>query len=80
MAAPKAKKPSAKGTPPTPATPSPVVGNNTTKPEAGELVPLNFKTDPEFRKEFKSFAVMHDMSMVELLRASFAFYKQHKGG
>lgn len=79
MAKPSAKKPT-KGIPPTTATAAPVVGNNTMKPEAGELVPLNFKTDPEFRKEFKSFAVMHDMSMVDLLKESFAFYKQHKGG
>lgn len=80
MAAPSKKpKPAGKGLPPTPAT-THVVGNNTTKPEAGELVSLNFKTDSEFKRELKSFAAEHDMSMVTVLKESFALYKRQKGG
>ncbi len=80
MAAPSKKpKPTSKGLPPKPAD-SHVVGNNTTKPEAGELVSLNFKTDSEFKRELKSFAAAHDMSMVDVLKASFAMYKANKGG
>lgn len=72
------KKPSTKGAPPKPAE-SPVVGNNTTKADAGELVPLNFKTDPEFRRELKSFAAEHDMSMVAVIKEAFAMYSKSKG-
>ncbi|MCO7217106.1 hypothetical protein [Halomonas sp. OfavH-34-E] len=80
MAAPSKKpsKPTGKGLPPTPAQ-SHVVGNNTTKPEAGELVSLNFKTDSEFKRELKSFAAEHDMTMVGVLKEAFAMYKASKG-
>ncbi len=68
-----------KGTPPASNAAAHVVGNNTTKPEAGELVPMNFKVDSELKKDFKMFAAMHDMSMVDLLKEAFALYKEHKG-
>lgn len=72
-------KPSSKGAPPTAATPGTVVGNNTAKPESGEKVPLNFRVDPEMRREFKAFAVEHDMQMVDVLKEAWAAYKREKG-
>lgn len=79
MAGPSKNRPSKGKAPESPADTN-VVGNNIDKPGSGEMVPLNFKTDPEFKKAFKTFAVGHDMSMVDLLKESFEFYKQHKGG
>lgn len=69
-----------KGEPPQQNTHAGVVGNNIKKPAAGELVPLNFKIDAEWKKEFKTFATAHDLSMVDLLKNTFEFYKQNKGG
>jgi len=79
MFGPKQNRPR-KGEAPKAAEDTHVVGNNTDKPSAGEMVPLNFKTDAEFKKAFKTFAVGHDMTMVDLLKESFEFYKEHKGG
>lgn len=73
------KKPNSKGAPPSLETPGPVVGNNTSKPEAGETVPLNFRVSPEMRREFKAFAAEHDMKMVEVLEDMWKSYKQAKG-
>lgn len=41
----------------------------------GELIGLNFKIEPEFRREFKTYAAEHDLSMVDLLKESFALHK-----
>ena len=41
----------------------------------GELIGLNFKIEPEFRREFKTYAAKRDISMVDLLKESFALYK-----
>lgn len=54
--------------------------HNLQKPEAGELVPMNFKVSPEFKKEFKGFANDHDLTMVDLLKAAYELYKHQKGG
>jgi hypothetical protein len=62
-----------KGTPPPEEKPS----NNLTKTASGATVPLNFKVAPEFRREFKTFAAMHDISMVELLEKCFDHYKEN---
>lgn len=78
MAAPSKKPTPGKGLPPKP-NETHVVGNNTDKPEAGELVSLNFKTDSEFKRDLKSFAAEHDMSMVGVLKEAFAMYKANKG-
>lgn len=78
MAKPNLKR-SSKGAPPTANSPSPVVGNNTSKPEAGEKVPLNFRVSPEMRRDFKAFAVEHDMQMVEVLEKAWETYKATKG-
>tara|TARA_R110002033_G_scaffold171199_1_gene218025 strand:- start:8481 stop:8729 length:249 start_codon:yes stop_codon:yes gene_type:complete len=82
MAAPSKKptKGSGKGEPPQQDTHNGVVGNNIHKAAAGELVPLNFKIDAELKKEFKTFATAHDLSMVDLLKNAFEFYKENKGG
>jgi hypothetical protein len=56
------------------------VVHNLKKPQSGELKPLNFKVDPEYHREFKSYAVSHGMTMVDLLRESFELVKEHRGG
>jgi hypothetical protein len=38
---------------------------------------LNFKVDPDFKKEFKNFATDNDLSMHDLLLKVFDFYKIH---
>ena len=61
--------------------PPPVaVVHNLKKPESGDLKPLNFKVDPEFHRQFKSYAASHGISMVELLREGFALVREHRGG
>lgn len=56
------------------------VVHNLKKPQSGDLKPLNFKVDPEFHREFKSYAASHGVSMVELLREGFDLVKEHRGG
>jgi len=56
------------------------VVHNLKKPESGALKPLNFKVDPEFHREFKSYAASHGISMVDLLREGFDLIKEHRGG
>lgn len=41
----------------------------TAKPD-GKLVPLCFKVDPEFKRDFTVFAAQNDLKLVELLRAA----------
>lgn len=79
MAAPStpAKKNIKKGTPPGQNT---APTNNTNKAPSGEQVALNFKVDAEYRKDFKLFAGMHDLTQKELLEAAFQMYKESKGG
>lgn len=71
------KKPSRKGVAPSAVT---TPTNNTNKATSGEIVALNFKVDAEYRKDFKSFALMHDLTQKELLEAAFQMYKESKGG
>lgn len=59
-----------KGTPPND------VSTNLVKPNDGQLVPLHFAVPIEFRREYKTFAAEHDISMVQLLQRSFELYKQ----
>jgi hypothetical protein len=51
--------------------------DNLLKPASTETVALNFHVDPEFKKEFKLYAVEHKPSMLQLLRDCFDFYKKH---
>ena len=39
---------------------------------------LNFKVDPEFKKEFKGFAVAQGMSMTDLLKEGFTLSKKKR--
>lgn len=55
------------------------VGNNTAKVGNYDLVPLNFKVDAEFKRDLKSFAASHDMSMVDVMKLAFEDYKKNKG-
>ena len=60
--------------------PSPVAAvHNLKKPQSGALKPLNFKVDPEFHRQFKTFAALHGISMLELLREGFDLVKAHRG-
>lgn len=45
-------------------------------PEKGTS--LNFKVDPEFKKEFKGFAVAHGISMTDLLKEGYALSKKER--
>ena len=56
---------SRKGTPP------PAPASNLRKPTPDELIPLNFKVPAEFARDFKVYAAMHDMKLIDLLKASF---------
>jgi len=49
--------------------------DNLSRPETGELKPLNFKVAAEFHRAFKTFAAAHDLSMVQLLREGFDLVK-----
>lgn len=64
-----------KGLPPK-GTPPKASNHNLNKPAQNDLVPLNFKVPPEFAKDFKVFAAMHGMKLVDLLKASFDTYKR----
>lgn len=39
---------------------------------------LNFKVTPEFKKEFKGYAVSRGISMVDLLKEGFALSKKRR--
>lgn len=48
---------------------------NTRKREAGNLVDLNFKVTPEFKREFKLWAASHDLKQKEVLEEAFKALK-----
>ena len=52
---------------------------NLDKPEPTSLKPLNFKVPAAFHREFKSYAVQHDMTMLDLLREAFQAVKNQRG-
>lgn len=66
-------KPKAKGTK---GAPPQVPSQNLTKDDESNMVGLNFKTPPAFRKEFKGYALDRDLTMNELLLKCFSFYKE----
>ncbi len=41
-------------------------------------ISLNFKVAPEFKKEFKGFAVAQGISMTDLLKEGFALSKERR--
>ena len=52
---------------------------NLEKPEPSSLKPLNFKVPAAFHREFKSYAVQHGISMLDLLREGFEAAKERRG-
>lgn len=54
------------------------VGEDTAA-DAGKGISLNFKVSPEFKKEFKGFAVAHGISMTDLLKEGFTLSKKRRG-
>lgn len=64
-----------KGEPP----PQMAVLDNLTRNEAIRLKPLNFKVPADFHREFKTFAAMNGVSMLDVLIESFRLYREHKG-
>ena len=53
------------------------VSSNTRKKEAGKPVDLNFKVSAEFRREFKTWSVSHDLSQKQTLEKAFALLKKN---
>ncbi len=78
MKGPSIKPPSRKGV--APAIDSTAGMTNTTRPQAGDLVPLNFKVSPELKQDIKLFAATHNMSMVDVIKEGFALLKAQKSG
>lgn len=64
-----------KGEPPK-ATETPSGQENTKK---GDKLPINFKTDAEFVKEWKVYCVVNDISQIDQFKKMFEFYKKHHG-
>lgn len=46
--------------------------------ETEKGISLNFKVSPEFKKEFKGFAVAEGMSMTDLLKEGFTLSKKKR--
>jgi hypothetical protein len=69
---PPTKSKKGKGPPP----PTTAVVGNLDKAEPTHLMPLNFKVPPEFRREFKTYAAQHDLSLSKLLQESFRVLKE----
>ncbi|MDN3275632.1 hypothetical protein QWJ07_15315 [Frankia sp. RB7] len=49
-----------------------------TEEEGDKGSSLNFKVTPEFKKEFKGYAVSQGISMIDLLKEGFALSKQRR--
>jgi hypothetical protein len=49
---------------------------NQAEPDKGTS--LNFKVNPEFKKEFKGFAVAQGISMTDLLKEGFALSRKNR--
>lgn len=46
--------------------------------ESGKGTSLNFKVDPDFKKEFKGFAVAQGISMTDLLKEGYVLSKKER--
>ena len=66
------KKKNRLGTPPEAPAPN---QENLRKSEGARRVQLNFDVSPEFKKEFKTFALDNELTMGELLILAFERYK-----
>ena len=69
------KKAKGKGTPPQ----IEETKNNLSKASANDYVGMKFSVSPELRKEYKTFALDNDMTMVEVLQRSFEMIKEKMG-
>jgi hypothetical protein len=56
----------------------PVASDDKSDQEPEKGVSLNFKVSPEFKKQFKGFAVAQGISMTELLKEGFALSKKER--
>jgi hypothetical protein len=52
------------------------VAQTTDNLDTEDLVGLNFKVPASFRREFRTYASEHDMSMRELLEKAFEAYRE----
>ena len=68
------KRQGSKGQPPAPSE----AGNSLDLLDTGELVPLNFKVEAVFRREFKIYAARAGISLRELLERSFREYQERR--
>jgi hypothetical protein len=68
-------KPSRKGEPPKPVDTMP----NLSKPASGAKMPLQMKIPSEMRKEFKQYALAHDIDASTLFEMVWQYYKEHHG-
>ena len=50
---------------------------NTLKREKNSSTDLNFKVDAEFKRDFKSYAVMHDLTQKQVLELAFKLLKEN---
>ncbi len=46
--------------------------------ELNALSPMHFRVPTQFHREFKTYAALEGMSMVDLLQESFHYFKQHR--
>jgi len=70
-------KPNRKGTPPKMDDASSILTNQTVR-KSGLRKDLNFKVDADFKKRFKTYATINDLSMHDLLVKTFEYYEtQH---
>ncbi len=53
--------------------------DNLSKPASGATVPFQFKINPELRRDFKGYAVAHDMDYSSLFVKVWEFYKENHG-
>ena len=68
-------KPTRKGEPPKPTE----TVQNLAKPPAGNKVPLQLKISPEMRRDFKTWALAHDLDANDLFEEVWAYYKDKHG-
>lgn len=52
--------------------------NNTAKKESGAVLDLNFKVSADFKREFKLWAVSHDVTQKRALELAFESLKEHQ--
>lgn len=50
---------------------------NLQQPTSTDLEGLNFKVNPEFKKEYRLYAAERGKSMVDILKESFELYRKH---